>query len=104
MARCAHGYPSLDDCPRCGARDVVVRDPARASVTETRWHSTATTMPPAAKIACTVALVLPLLACVLGLADAREHVANTFLVVPLAGLLILNVRLLPEIWERARRT
>ena len=61
-------------------------------------------MAPTAKVMCTVALVLPLLVCVLGLARAGNHVVNTFLVVPLAGLIILNIRLLPEIWERARRS
>jgi hypothetical protein len=99
-----HGYGSLDNCPRCGPRDVLVRDPARHSVTQTRWHGTTTTMPPLAKLACTFALVLPLLVCVLGLAHAGEHVVNTFLVLPLAGLIIVNVRLLPEIWERSRRS
>jgi hypothetical protein len=101
--RCAHGYGSLDDCPRCRPRDVLVKDPARASVTHSRWHGTTTTMPPAAKLACTAALVLPVLVCLLGLTQAQSHLANAFLVVPLAGLIILNVRLLPEIWEKARQ-
>lgn len=61
-------------------------------------------MGPAAKIAATCAIVVPLVVCFLGLLAARTHPQNAFLIVPGTALAILAYRLLPEIWEAARIT
>jgi hypothetical protein len=70
----------------------------------TRWHGTKTTLGPLAKLAITAVLTLPTLVCVLGLAVAHAHPANTFLAAPFGAFAILDVVLLPHVWERGRRS
>ncbi len=103
---CEHGYEHVaakSDCPRCADRPESARplDPPRFP--QTRWHKTATTLGPALKVAITVALVLPLLVMLYALRFAHENLANAFLVVPAAALLIIDVQLLPELWAKGRQ-
>jgi len=67
------------------------------------WHGSATTFGPLVKIAVTIALVLPPLLMGIALTYARSHPGNLFLVVPIAGFVMVDVQLLPALWEPARR-
>lgn len=100
MDRCAHDYADANECPRCATRSVTTVMPARQLRPATRWRATATTLGPAAKIAITSALALPILVCLTGLAAAGGHVANAFLVVPLWALCLIAAVVLPAVWER----
>lgn len=54
------------------------------------------------KVAITAAIVVPWLVMAFELPFAYERPVLTFLVVPLAGLTLVAVRLLPEVWEPGR--
>jgi hypothetical protein len=104
VPRCEHGYDravARRDCPRCADRPVVTRSDGWW-VPQTRWHGTDTTLGPRTKVAITAAIVVPWLLMAFELPFARERPVLTFLVVPLAGLTMVAVRLLPEIWEPGR--
>ena len=104
MTDCAHGYLDLGDCPRCAPRPVRTVAPAAPAHAMTRWHGTNTTLGPAAKLGISTALLVPTLVFLLGLAAARQHPENAFLAVPLGVFAILDVVLLPHVWERGRRS
>jgi hypothetical protein len=54
------------------------------------------------KVAITVAIVVPWLFMAFELPFAYQRPVLTFLVVPLSGLTLVAVRLLPELWEPGR--
>jgi hypothetical protein len=70
---------------------------------QSRWHASTLTFGPAVKVLMSAALLIPTLLFAYTLAHGGESIAYTFAVVPLSGFVILDVRLLPEIWERGRR-
>lgn len=65
----------------------------------TRWEATVTTLGPTAKVGITVALVAPILLCLLGLMSASYRLANVFLVVPLWLFGVVAAVLLRHVWE-----
>jgi len=101
VPRCEHGYDravARRDCPRCADRPVVPL-PGGWWVDKTRWHATDTTLGPRTKVAITAAIVVPWILMAFELSFARESPALTFLVVPLAGLTLVAVRLLPAVFQ-----
>ena len=105
MGYCMHGYRDKvanTDCPRCGDRPHTVNVVGAPRAPTTRWRRTGTTMGPTAKLLSTAALVVPLLLMCALFSQARAHLQYVFLVVPIGGFIMLNVRLLPEIWEPGR--
>jgi hypothetical protein len=104
VPRCEHGYDrdlAHRDCPRCADRPVVPRA-ADWWRPQTRWHGTDTTLGPRTKVAITVGLIVPWLLMAYKVTLAGSQPVYAFLVVPLAGLTLVAVRLLPEVWEPGR--
>jgi len=104
--QCEHGYArelAAAECPRCADRSNMTRVIAPPRAPQTRWHGSATTFGPLVKIAVTIALVLPPLLMGIALTYARSHPGNLFLVVPIAGFVMVDVQLLPALWEPGRR-
>jgi hypothetical protein len=61
-------------------------------------------MGPAAKVALTVALVLPMLISAYGLALASKYEGNIFFALPLGVLGALSIAVLPDVWQRAKHS
>jgi len=61
-------------------------------------------MGPTAKVALTVALVLPMLVCGYGLTLAYKYQGNIYFALPLGILAVLAVMVLPGVWARAKHT
>jgi len=99
-ASCAHGYPTATACPRCG---VVTRELRPRPTRTTRWHATPTTLGPRVKVSLTVVLLLPVLVCLLGLVNARHHLGNAFLVIPLWAFGLVAAMVLYYLWEPGQR-
>jgi hypothetical protein len=103
---CPHGY-AVDiadiECPRCADRPHHAPVAAADRLPSTRWHATDTTLGPGVKTLLTLALVIPPLIMLFALGSARAHPANTVLVVPIAAFVVINVQLMPALWERGRR-
>jgi hypothetical protein len=102
---CDHGYElaaATTDCPRCADRPhVAVLGAPRHP--QTRWHGSTLTFGPTVKALMTAALIIPTLLFAYTLAHAGQSLAYTFAVVPLSGFVMLDVRLLPEVWASGRR-
>jgi hypothetical protein len=101
---CEHGYAlatSSSECPRCADR-IIVGCSAEPRLPQTRWHKTETTLGPAAKVAITVVMFVPLLVMVNALRFASQHPERALLVVPIGGLAVFAVQFMPHLWERGR--
>ena len=98
---CEHGYAAPTDCPRCG---VGWSAPPRRVVETTRWYGSTITMGPVGKVLFTLALALPALVCLYGLSLAGNYEGNVFFALPLGVLLLAAAVMLPEVWERTRRS
>jgi hypothetical protein len=88
-ACCPHGYAiavARADCDHCGDQQAVE-----------------TTLGLAAKAAITLALVIPPLLFVLALSVAYEHPENAFVAVPLGAFVVIDLHLLPALWDRRRQ-
>jgi hypothetical protein len=103
---CPHGY-SADvadaDCARCAARPDHSPVAAADRLPSTRWHKTDTTLGPGLKLLFTLAFTIPPLIMLVALGSARTHPANAVLVVPISAFVVINVQLMPALWERGRR-
>ncbi len=103
-ATCPHGYRrevASADCPRCVERPPT--EPPASRFDMTRWEATDTTLGPAAKLAITALIVLPMLTMAANLRHAAAQPEFAFVVVPLAALVIFAVRFLPDLWEPGGR-
>jgi hypothetical protein len=88
---------------RCAERQWVGPVTIAARMPQTRWRKTDTTLGPVAKVIMTITLVVPTLVLLVGVLGAKAHPANAFLVVPLGAFVVINVQLLPALWEPGRR-
>ena len=51
----------------------------------------------------TAATECPRCSCPMALSDAHSHPGNVFLIVPIAGFVMVDVQLLPALWAPGRR-
>ncbi len=103
---CDHGYPrevAPSECPRCADRSNMTRVVAPPRQLQTRWHASTTTFGPFVKVIVTIVLVVPPLLMAIALTYAHSHPGNVFLIVPIAGFVMVDVQLLPALWEPGRR-